>query len=260
MQLARAITAAIAVCWTASLSPAQADTAPGTPEGPGVSPEADQLLRHMSDFLGKKKHFSVKVDATTEEVLKSGAKAQVQSAGMVYVKRPDELRIDKTGDDGSSQIVSNGKTFTIYSQRQNKYYTTTASPTLDATLSKVQDSSNVDLPGADLLFEDTYKELMEDTVSGESLGASVVQGVPTHHLVFQGREVDWQIWIEDGPQPLPRKYVITSKKIDGAPEYSVLLSDWKLEPKVEANWFEFKPPAGATPVSANAPGQTETPH
>jgi hypothetical protein len=226
----------------------------------GVKPEADQLLHRMSDFLGQQKQFSVKVDGTTEEILQSGEKAQVQSSGMVYVRRPGELRIDKTGDDGSAQALSDGRTFTFYSKPKNAYISTPASGTLDSTLPKVQDASNIELPGADLLYRDVYAGLMEDVVSGESLGTSVVQGVPTHHLAFKGRVVDWQIWIEDGPRQLPRKYVITSKNIEGAPEYAILLSDWNLNPKLANDFFNFKPPPGAAPIAPTAPAQPRTPH
>jgi hypothetical protein len=99
---------------------------------------------------------------------------------------------------------------------------------------------------------------MEDVVSGELIGASVVEGVPTQHLAFKGREVDWQIWIEDGPRQLPRKYLITSKKIEGAPEYAILMSDWNLTPKFGDDFFNFKPPPGAAPIAPT--GQPPTQH
>ena len=46
---------------------AQADTA-------GVQPQAEQLLRKMSDFLGNQNQFSVTTENTIEAVLTSGQK------------------------------------------------------------------------------------------------------------------------------------------------------------------------------------------
>jgi len=218
-----------------------------------VSPEADRLLRRMSDFLGRQKSFSVKVDGTTEIILQSGQKVQVHSTGVVYVERPDQLRIEKSGDDGSSLIVCDGKTLTYYSKTQNGYVKTPASATLDATLSNLVASGQIELPGADLIYTDSYAGLMEDVISGKSLGTSIVDGVPTHHLAFQGRDVDWQIWIEDGPRPLPRKYVITSKGLEGSPEYEIVLSSWNLNPPVGDDLFRFQPPPGAEPISGRRP-------
>jgi hypothetical protein len=266
MQLARVITVAVAVCGTQGLLSSPAGAQVTTHGGPGasartaVSPEADQQLRRTSDFLGQQKEFSVKVDGTTEAILRTGQKTQVHSTGMVFVKRPGQLRIDKIGDDGAGQAFSDGKTFTFYSKQQNRYVSTPASATLDSTLPNVQASANIELPGADLLYSDLYSGLMDDVVSGESLGTSVVEGVATHHLAFRGREVDWQIWIEDGARPLPRKYVITSKNMEGSPEYEILMSDWNLDPKLADDLFKFTPPPGAASVGASAPAQPRTPH
>jgi hypothetical protein len=263
MQFAQVVTVAAVVCCTQGVSSSPAEAQMKASAGTGVSPEADHLLRGMSASLGEQKAFTVKFDGKTDAILNSGQKVQVQSTGMVYVKRPGEkLRVDKRGDDGNAQAFSDGKTFTFYSVPQNGYVSTPASATLDATLERAQTSgkAEVEMPGADLLYSDPYTGLMEDVVSGESLGTSVVQGVPTHHLAFRGREVDWQIWIEDGPRQLPRKYVITSKKIEGSPEYEVLLSDWNLEPKFADNVFEFRPPPGAAPIRATEPAKAPMPH
>jgi hypothetical protein len=262
MHLARVVTVAAVVCCTQGVSSSPAEALTKASAGAGVSPEADQLLRRMSDSLGEQKEFSVKVDGTTDVIMKSGQKVQVHAASTVYVKRPGELRVDKTGDDGSAQAFSDGKTFTFYSKKQNGYVSVPASATLDGTLERAQASGKpeVEMPGADLLYRDPYAGLMQDVVSGESLGTSVVQGVPTHHLAFRGRDVDWQIWVEDGPRPLPRKYVITSKKIEGSPEYAILLSDWNVDPKLADDLFKFSPPQGATPIKATAPAKAPTPH
>ena len=72
-----------------------------------------------------------------------------------------------------------------------------------------------------------------------------VGGVESHHLAFRGPRVDWQIWIQDGANPLPMKYVITSKWVAGAPQYSVRFRNWKTNPKIDAARFEFEVPSGA---------------
>ena len=47
------------------------------------------------------------------------------------------------------------------------------------------------------------------------LWLSKVQGQLCHHLAFRQEDIDWQIWIENGPTPLPRKFLITDKKAKG---------------------------------------------
>jgi hypothetical protein len=51
------------------------------------------------------------------------------------------------------------------------------------------------------------------------------------------------------------KYVITTKWITGAPEYSIRLRDWNTNPQISANRFTFTPPAGATLLEALPPSQ-----
>ena len=60
----------------------------------------------------------------------------------------------------------------------------------------------------------------------------------------------WQIWIKDGDQPLPVKYVITNKWMTGAPDYSLEISDWNVSPELAETTFTFTPPAGAKKLSA----------
>jgi hypothetical protein len=73
--------------------------------------------------------------------------------------------------------------------------------------------------------------------------------VECEHLAFRDLDVDWQIWIEVGDKPLPRKYVITSKAVGGAPQYTLRMRDWKTNVTPAADAFSFKPPEGASGVS-----------
>jgi hypothetical protein len=90
-----------------------------------------------------------------------------------------------------------------------------------------------------------YEELMQDTTQGRYLGLEPVDGVACHHLAFTGKEVDWQIWIQDGAEPVPRRYVIVSKNETGRPEFTVNLSHWQTEANLPDTLFAFQPPAGS---------------
>jgi hypothetical protein len=77
---------------------------------------------------------------------------------------------------------------------------------------------------------------------------SVVGGVKCHHLAFRGNEVDWQIWIEEGDKPLPKKFIVTSKWMTGAPQFTVTIKSWNLSPKLTDDMFTFVPPKGAQKI------------
>ena len=72
------------------------------------------------------------------------------------------------------------------------------------------------------------------------------------HLAFRGEDTDWQIWIQLGDRPLPRKYVITSKAEAAAPQYTVVIKDWKTDAQLSANAFAFTPPPGAQKLDIKA--------
>ena len=90
----------------------------------------------------------------------------------------------------------------------------------------------VDAPGADLLYSKPYNILMEQVVSGRVIGRETIQGVPANHLAFQGEEVDFQLWIQEGNQPLPLRFVITTKNVKANPQFTVQLSNWNTQPKL----------------------------
>ncbi|HVI64522.1 MAG TPA: DUF2092 domain-containing protein [Bradyrhizobium sp.] len=90
----------------------------------------------------------------------------------------------------------------------------------------------------DLLLTNAYDELMANVLDAKHIGQGVVDGVECEHLAFRGTDTDWQIWIETGARPIPRKYVITSKTLAGAPQY---IKDWNTDAIADANAFVFKP-------------------
>jgi hypothetical protein len=108
------------------------------------------------------------------------------------------------------------------------------------------------MPGTDLLLSNSYDELMANVIDVKHIGTGIVDGVECEHLAFRGVDSDWQIWIETGARPVPRKYVITSKTLAGAPQYTLRIKDWKTDPIVDADAFAFKPPADATKVSLDS--------
>ena len=69
------------------------------------------------------------------------------------------------------------------------------------------------------------------------------------HLAFRNLDTDWQIWVEVGDKPVPRKYVITSKAVGAAPQYTLRLRDWKTGVSPAPDAFAFKPPDGSSGVT-----------
>jgi hypothetical protein len=211
----------------------------------GLEPRATALLKKMSDYVLGLQAFSFTIEGTVDIVAETGQKIQYIGHTEILVRRPDRLWLRRAGPLAQVEGFYDGKTTTLYDTQANYYATRPAPPTLDGLLDMVQDKLGMDLLAADVLYSDLYDGLMRHTVSGFYVGVGVVGGIRAHQLAFRGKDIDWQVWIDAGPRPVPLKYVITRRWYAGAPEAAVELSNWNFEPKSTDDVFVFRPPAGA---------------
>ena len=222
----------------------------GAEESSAIEPEASQVLRQMSDYLGSLEQFTFRADNTVDMVMPSGQQLQLGARVDIAIRRPNRFRVNRKGDIVDQEIYFDGQTLTLYGKSVNYYATMKASETIDIDtgLDFAREEVGVIAPASDLFYRNAYSGLMEDVESGMVVGTSTVGGVEVHHLAFRGSEVDWQIWIDKGDKPLPRKYLITSKWIAGAPQFTAVFSDWNTTAKLDDAWFQFTPPPEAEEI------------
>lgn len=213
-----------------------------------VDPKADDVLRAMTTYMAGLKHFSVKAESTVEVVTTDGEKIQFIAPANLTVSRPDKLYADRKGDLVNQNFYYNGKTLTLYDVNSKSYATVPAPATVDAMLDFARDKLDVIAPGADLFDTRAYQQLNQDVKSGRYVGLAVVDGQRCHHIAYRGADVDWQLWVREGKQPLPCKYIVTTRDMTSAPQFSIRMSNWNLAAAAAASTFQFKPPAGAKPV------------
>lgn len=212
---------------------------------PAIEPKAAEILRAATGYLAGLERFSAETDNALDVVLASGQKLQFENPAKVTVRRPDRFRAERVGDLVDQLFVYDGKSLTLHDRGRGYYATVAAPPTLDETLAFAQDSLDIVAPAADLLYADAFRMLTEDATSGVYLGPATVGGVRCHHLAFTGPEVDWQLWVQEGEPPLPRKYVITSKLVPGAPGFSVWIRRFDAAAAAPDELFAFAPPEKA---------------
>ena len=217
---------------------------------PGIDPRVDRLLRNMSDYLKSTPEFSFRTEVNYDQVLDSGQKILYGRRAEVSMRRPDRLHVIVNGDLVNQRIWYDGKTFTLLDLRDLEFIEVSVPPTLDDAMDFMARKYGIASPVSDVLFSDAYAVFTENVISGSYIGPAVVRGVPTHHLAFTQLNIDWQLWIEDGAKPLPRKAVITYKNVTSAPQFVVWLSDWDVEPHLADSLFEFMPPDGAKQIEA----------
>jgi hypothetical protein len=210
-----------------------------------VLPEALAALKKMGGFLRTLKVFTVRADTTTDGVLAdSGQKIQFGGVVDFHVRPPDRLRADVLSDRKHQQFFYDGTTLTFYGQRMHYYASVPAPPTIPELLIVAAQKYGLALPLADLFFWGTDKADLEDITAAISVGPSWIGGVLCDHYAFRQEAADWQLWIERGDTPLPRKLVITTTEEAQQPQYIAVLT-WNLTPQLDDALFTFVPPAEA---------------
>jgi hypothetical protein len=227
--------------WALTAAPASAK--PG-PAKPAVDPDAISALQKMGEVLRNQQNFSVQARTTTDDVLPSGQKVQYGGTVDVKVRRPDRLRMDIAGDRRNERIFYDGTTFTIFGERNGFYATFDAPKTLGELKDVIEKKYVIDLPLADLFYWGTDADKTSAITGAARVGAANVDGFVCDHFAFRQKDVDWEIWIEQGGRPLPRKVVITTTAERSKPQHSMILN-WDLGAKFDDQLFTFVPPANA---------------
>src|SRR5262249_39829126 len=132
-----------------------------------------------------------------------------------------------------------GKNMTLSCKADNSFATIPAPKNIDATIDKVRREFHIDAPGADLLYSRPYEVLTEQVTGGRYIGRETVDGVAAYHLAFDGERVDWQVWIQEGSQPLPVRFVVTTKGMRSQPQFTVRLSNWEPGARISPVMFQF---------------------
>jgi hypothetical protein len=213
---------------------------------------ARKIMKGMSDYIASQKVISATFDSDIEVVTPDLQKIQFASSGQVSLIRPDKLRATRTGGYSDIELVFDGKTATVFGKNINAFAQFDAPGSFDQLLDRLRNQSSLELPGADLLLSNAYDVLMADVIDAKHIGQGIIDGVECEHLAFRNLDTDWQIWIEVGPRPIPRKYVITTKATSGGPQYTLRIKDWKADAQLGADAFAFKPPTDAKRVDAKA--------
>jgi hypothetical protein len=208
---------------------------------------AKTILKAMSDYVASQKNVAIAYDSDIEVITADLQKIQFTSSGQLQLSRPDKVHASRTGGYADVEFFFDGKTFTFFAKHLSAFAQSQSPGSIDQLVERLRSEYFVEAPGADLLLSNVYGKLIEDVTDAKHIGLGVIDGVECEHLAFRNIDVDWQVWVEAGARPIPRKYVITSKAVTGGPQYTLHVKDWKTD-AAPADTFAFTSPAGAKKV------------
>ncbi len=241
-------------------APAPAAAAEEKATGAGQdSPEPEELLRQMADFLCNLPAFSCHAEITMR-LQGPGIERSSSSKLTVRLERPNRLALTVEEDDTGMNVVSDGKQVFQYLSALNRYVVREA----PADMSGFSDSGsglNLSVFGKYLptTADEFYKTLTEAVTKSEYVGTEKIGEVLCHRCRFVQENVSWEIWIEAGDRPVVHKVqpdlspllaAAGEKFADAKLEYTVTFSDWDVAPKFTDADFTFVPPADAEQVES----------
>jgi len=213
-----------------------------------IDPRADRILRQMGSLLRNARQFRFEATEMFDDVRPSGQKLQFTNQTVIAVHRPNQVYADVQGDTANRRFWYDGKHVTVLEKFENLYVTMNGARDIDTTVDLVVEKYGLHVPLLDLLYADPYRIVTERVRTGAYIGLHQMRDVKCHHLAFTQDDVDWQIWIDEGARPLPRKVVITYKKLPMQPQYLATFQRWDLSPRLPASQFAFRRPAVAEKI------------
>jgi hypothetical protein len=220
-------------------------------------PNAIAALEHMGAYLRTLKAFQVKSETSRDDVLDDGQKVAYDGTVDMLVQRPDRLRAEVTSDRQQRHYFYDGKTFTLWARRVNYYATISAPPTIAQLVDQLDEQYGLEVPLVDLFYWGSDRKNTADITGAKDVGASQVEGVSCDHYVFRQPGVDWQVWIQLGDYPLPRKLVITTTTDAARPQFTSVMT-WNLAPSYNDAAFTFDPPKDAQKITFWQPAANES--
>ncbi len=205
--------------------------------------EALTALDRMGAYLRTLQAFQVEAVTTTEHVLEDGQKVLFSGVTTLVARMPDRLLIEETSDRRERSYIYDGKQFTVYARRARSYATVPAPATIALLADVLDEKFGLTLPLEDLFRWGGPKAQTKALTSAMYVGPSQVGGITCGHYVFRQEGLDWQVWIQLGDFPLPRKFVLTTLTDEARPQY-VATYTWNLAPSFNDGAFAFVAPSG----------------
>jgi hypothetical protein len=208
-----------------------------------VEPDAIAALKSMGAYLRSLKQFQVDAATTDEDVLDDGQKIQTSGQTRILAVVPGRLFADVKTDRHDRIYLYDGKTFTLFARRAGLYASIPAPPTIGELSRMLDDQYDFSVPLEDLFFWGTPDWKADDITGAIDVGPSAVEDTTCQQYAFRQKDVDFQLWIQKGSNPLPRKIVITTRTDEARPQHTAVYT-WNLAPSFDDQTFVFAPPPG----------------
>ncbi len=224
----------IAVAWAINLltcAYAETSATPPSKSSPvALSPAALDILKGMSETLGKANSLSFNIRRAFDEPASNGQPLFYMINSNVSLQRPDKLKVEVLGDGPPSEFYYDGKEFAVFLPASNLIAVETAPPHLEEMLETAYDKAGIYFPFVDFIIADPYAAITEKLTSAFVVGQSNVVGATTTNIVaISNPDFQAQLWI-GAKDKLPRLVWITPTNGKEKSRSMIEFSNWRINP------------------------------
>jgi hypothetical protein len=246
-----ALAAACVLPWhSGGGTPASKD--PAATAGGDSAAETDvalAILERMSGFLASRDAFRFRAEVGYDAVQASGQRIEFGQSTDIVVRRPDRLRVDALDWDGNREIISyDGAQVWIAFPIRRAYSRMDQTGNLEQVLERLATEYDSPTPLAELISPDLLARIEPSIQSGSRVGLVLLDGFVCEQLAFRTNALDFQLFVEQGETPVPRRLVIDYRDEPGRPQFRASLTAWELAPELPDAYFRVTPPIGAQRV------------
>ena len=170
----------------------------------------DEIVKRMSDHLAQAKTFTVETTDTRTRS-RGGKEITVHTTRQLTVRRPDRLAVARHRRHGPAWLVRRQQADARLRSRRRCGLAPTPPPPSTTRSTAWPTSLAMPMPMADFLYSSPYDALIGTKSTGGYVGSETVGGVACHHVAYKHPAVDWELWIPESGDPLPKKFVVTNK-------------------------------------------------
>ncbi len=239
-----ALAIALAGCLAAQPGFAQAQTqaAATNAEAGGLDADAAAALDRMGAHLRTLQRFEVTSESRVEKSFENSPTLEFRQDARFLVQMPDSMAVDLTTDRTHRKVFYDGKQMTIVGMTAAKYISVPMQGSISDVLTRAYNELGLDFPLQDLFRWGSAAAVVDKPTAGFRVGDSMVRGQKAGHYAFRMPDVDFQIWLAEGSEPLPLRMVITRRDIPGLRYSTDIL--WNLRPTIGASSFRYQPRPG----------------
>ena len=210
--------------------------------------KAINTINQMIAYTSALDKVIITADVSTDAGLDAGLIVSNPAELTIKFDRPGSMHMKRFDGINTTEIVIHEGNLTVYNSENGFFARADVPEDIEEAMQFAMEKYDVDTPLSELFFSDATQALMaeQDTVLYLT-DKSRVRGTDCHHLAIRGDEIDLQLWVTEGANPVPKEIMMTMKWVGGSPRSTAVL-DWETVSEFEPGTFEFSAPEGAQEI------------